>query len=133
MLFLLLACATEAPSGPPRSEPTEPTALADRREIDLDAFIAAAESEILLLDVRTKQEFESGHVPKAKHLPLAEVTPQHWLLRDHAKSDPVYVICESGARSGRAAKALAAGGFTAINVTAGTAGWRARGLPLETP
>jgi rhodanese-related sulfurtransferase len=44
---------------------------------------------------------------------------------------PVFVICASGNRSRQVADHLRAQGLTAVNVSDGTAGWAARGWPLD--
>ena len=44
----------------------------------------------------------------------------------------VYVICRSGARSARAAQALAGAGWTTLNVADGMQGWQAAGRPMIT-
>ena len=43
---------------------------------------------------------------------------------------PVYLICRSGARSNRAAHALAGAGWDAVNVSDGMQGWAAAGRPM---
>ena len=48
---------------------------------------------------------------------------------DHAA--PLYVICQSGGRSARAADELSAAGLHAVNVLGGTGGWVQRGWPVE--
>ena len=67
----------------------------------------------LLLDVRSKDEFDAGHVIDARHLPQAELSDG---LEKFAKFRDKVVItfCESGMRSGGAARALRAAGFTKV-------------------
>ncbi len=142
-LVALLACggtqqaaAPEAPapgSGPeakpaaPASKPAEvPT------EVDIQAFHAAYEAgEVpLLVDVRTPEEWEAGHVPGAVHIPMREIQGRLAELEPH-KSDPIYVICASGGRSSRVSEMLRSQGFKAVNVAGGTNGWKAAGYPVE--
>ncbi len=82
-----------------------------------------------LLDVREDDEWAAGYAPGARHIPLGE-------LSVHAAEIPqdqaVYVICRSGVRSARAAQALAAAGWEAINVAGGMQDWAAAGRPMTT-
>lgn len=70
----------------------------------------------LILDVREPYEFEAGHIPGAKNVPLGKVA-------SYKTEKPVYVICQSGMRSKRAAKLLKANGIDVTNVAGGMANW----------
>ena len=65
-----------------------------------------------LIDVRTPEEFESGHLSAAKNLPLRELAARLGELEP--KSAPVVLYCESGTRSAVARRILKRGGFTAV-------------------
>jgi rhodanese-related sulfurtransferase len=79
--------------------------------------------EVVLLDVREPQEFASGHVPGARNLPQADLATR---LSDVPRDRPVYVICQGGFRSLRAAQFLGQVGFKDVaSVSGGTEGWRA--------
>ena len=81
----------------------------------------------LLVDVRTSGEFRSGHVPGAKNIPLDQLAAR---LAELGTSDQeVYLICQSGGRSARAAATLAAKGLRPVNVSGGTGAWLAAGYP----
>jgi len=84
----------------------------------------------VLVDVRTPFEYQAGHAAGALNVPLVEVTRR---LPDlvEGRACPVYLICQTGARSGTAQSALAKMGIETINVTGGMRAWRAAGLPLE--
>lgn len=65
----------------------------------------------LLVDVRSRAEFASGHVEGALHLPLERLAEDvHKLLPD--KAAPVLLYCLSGARSGMALQWLRQMGYT---------------------
>lgn len=52
----------------------------------------------LLLDVRTPEEYQEGHIPESKNLPLQSLANQAGsLIRQ--KSTPIFVYCHSGSRS----------------------------------
>lgn len=97
------------------------------REIDLRGFAAALADGAFVIDVREPFEYESGHVPGAILMPAAQV-PYH--ISDLPKDRPVYVICASGGRSGRAAELLSRSGVQAISVAGGTSGWIGQGRPV---
>ena len=84
----------------------------------------------LLVDVRSREEFESGHVIDARHLPQDEVAGAGESLKKY-RDKPVIVCCESGMRSGAAARVLKAQGFTnVLNLRGGLGAWRTENLPL---
>ena len=88
--------------------------------------------QIVLVDVRTENEWQSG-VAKGAHTvtlgdPRMVDTIYGFLKEDETK--PVAVICRSGMRSGRAAKLLVQAGFTNVsNVKGGMMAWAAANLP----
>ena len=80
-----------------------------------------------LLDVREPWEWTAGHVPTAKHIPLAQLNHR---ADEIPKDDTVYVICRSGARSARVTLALTGAGWQAVNVGGGMQDWAAAGRPM---
>lgn len=85
----------------------------------------------LVLDVREASEFASGHLPRARHIPLKELGKR---LDEIAKfkEKPVVITCRSGARSGSACRALRNAGFTQVfNLKGGVAAWEQASLPVE--
>ncbi len=84
----------------------------------------------LLLDVRTQSEFDAGHIRDARHLPQEQLASSGEALKKY-KEKVVVACCESGMRSGAAARVLRAQGFTKIvNLRGGLQAWRAENLPL---
>lgn len=65
-----------------------------------------------IVDVRSKTEFEGGHLRTSINIPLDNLPKQ---LGDLDKSKPVITCCASGIRSGSAKRMLKAQGFEAIN------------------
>lgn len=83
----------------------------------------------VLLDVREADEWQSGHVPGAVHLPLfrlADGVP----LPPEARGRGLVVICRSGNRSRRAAEILSGNGVEAVDVIGGMRAWARAGLPV---
>ncbi|MGB3683078.1 MAG: rhodanese-like domain-containing protein [Rubrobacteraceae bacterium] len=81
-----------------------------------------------LVDVRERWEYEDAHIPGAKNVPLGELPG-----RVDELEEPVVLVCASGSRSERAAHYLTEHGIleNVANLMGGTAGWQARGLPVE--
>ncbi|WP_338856201.1 rhodanese-like domain-containing protein [Gordonia hongkongensis] len=76
---------------------------------------------IRIIDVRDPAEFADDHVPAAENHPLAQLDI---LVDQCTPGQVVYVICQSGNRSLRAAARLRAAGIDARSVAGGTAQWR---------
>ncbi len=133
LLFALLACSgsSDPAQSATTSEPTEPTSLNKRSDVEMAPFFDAVQSGASVIDVRTTEEFASGHVPGAVNVPISQLRPDHPRVKDLAKDKPIYMICAAGVRSSRGADLMASAGFTAVNVTGGTGAWAAAGHPLE--
>jgi rhodanese-related sulfurtransferase len=87
----------------------------------------------LLLDVRTQAEFDAGHILDARHVPQDQIASSGEVLKRY-KDKVVIACCESGMRSGAAARVLQAQGFTkVVNLKGGLQSWRAENLPLVKP
>jgi len=83
-----------------------------------------------LIDVRSGDEFSSGHVPGA------ELMPSNTLMERGSsipKDGTVYLICRSGMRSAQAASFLAREfrHKNLINIEGGTMAWKKAGYPIE--
>lgn len=89
-------------------------------EISIEELSNLVGNGITLIDVRSAEEFEEGHVPGARLLPLDQIEAR----ADEVPRDvEVYLICRSGGRSARALGILAQRGHHCINVAGGTLGW----------
>lgn len=58
----------------------------------------------VLLDVRTPQEYQCGHIPGSINAPLQTLGREDALPSDH--NTPLFVYCHSGVRSGQAVRLL---------------------------
>jgi rhodanese-related sulfurtransferase len=86
-------------------------------------------NDALVLDVREDKEFASGHIPKAKHIPLGKLSSRMQEL-DKFKTQPILVTCRSGQRSARACGMLKKAGFeTVYNQAGGILAWERANLP----
>ncbi len=67
----------------------------------------------LLVDVRTPAEFNSGHIPDAKNVPLDQIAAKlPSMVKD--KNQPLLLHCQSGMRSGIATKQLKSLGYAKV-------------------
>lgn len=83
--------------------------------------------EVQLIDVRTPEEFEAGHIEGAKNIDFfSEEFPAAFEKLDRTK--PLYIYCRSGNRSQKAAAKLSEMGFvTIIDLEGGFKAWTAEG------
>lgn len=82
----------------------------------------------LILDVRTPEEYASGHVEGARLAPLDALASFAALLE---KESSLYVICRSGGRSQAACGLLDHLGFKDVtNIEGGILAWSAAGYAL---
>jgi len=69
--------------------------------------------ECPLLDVRTPEEFASGHIPGSVNLPLQ--TLDQITVKYPDMSQPIYLYCRSGSRSKQAKKRLLQLGYKTVH------------------
>ncbi|MGO4493092.1 rhodanese-like domain-containing protein [Arthrobacter sp. 2YAF22_2] len=81
-----------------------------------------------LIDVRSTQEWRSGHAPQAKHFPLDKLQAG---APGIYKTRPVIAMCQSGVRSASAARILAAQGYESYSLRGGMGAWRQAGEPVR--
>jgi len=67
----------------------------------------------IVLDVRSGEEFRSGHIPGSINIPLGQVKENIPILKK--KNKPVITVCHSGVKSGIAKSVLAAAGVEVYN------------------
>lgn len=65
----------------------------------------------LLLDVRTPEEYQSGHLPDTRNVPLDQIANA-----EIETGRPVFVFCHSGMRSRQACSILESRGYDVTNI-----------------
>jgi rhodanese-related sulfurtransferase len=96
---------------------------------DVPPAIAAelhARGAVTVIDVREDDEWTTGHISGAIHIPLAMLDPA-----SIDASKPIITVCRSGNRSGKAADKLRAVGLMVRNMTGGMQDWVRTGLPVD--
>ena len=88
------------------------TACAKTGEINPEVMV---DNNTILIDVRTKDEFKSGHLEKAIHIPYTEIEEKINSITKDTNQD-IVLYCRSGRRSGIAQKTLLKMGYkNAVN------------------
>ncbi len=82
---------------------------------DLDAVRATA----FVLDVRTRAEFATGHLPDALNVPHTELRDRLDEIAAAAAGRPIRVMCQSGVRSAIAHRVLVQAGFDSASLSGG--------------
>ena len=76
----------------------------------------------LLVDVRNPSEYDGGHIPGSCNFALSRIL-QEAEAEFPDKSQPLYVYCQSGARSARAGKLLELLGYESVTDLGGIASY----------
>ena len=109
----------------------KPSLLNTYSTVGVDEFqTLIADPGMQLLDVRTQEEFDEGHIAGAI---LVDVNDSAFVDKAMAVLDTqrqVAVYCRSGRRSARAANQLAAKGMTVTNLDGGIIAWQDSGKTL---
>src|SRR5690349_24619135 len=83
----------------------------------------------LVVDLSSSQDYERGHIPGARHVPLSQFDPENKDLAK-VKELPVAVYCKNGHTSSQAASRLVKAGFKQVYWLGGGLGaWQQGGLP----
>jgi len=84
----------------------------------------------VLIDVCEPAEFAAGHASGARNIPFGSVETSKDLPSN--KTLPLVLVCQTGARAGRAAGMLRKAGYANVQVLAGgMKAWREANLPIE--
>ena len=81
----------------------------------------------VLIDVRSKGEYDSGHVKEAVNIPHTEIKEKKDLIKQLTganKKKPIVVYCQSGGRSSIAQKTLQELGYTRVTNHGGIGTWK---------
>jgi len=98
------------------------------KNVDVSKFLKLVNSKDgQILDVRTPEEWAKGTIMGAIKMNIFD-SDFNTQLNQLDKSQPVYVYCKSGGRSGKAAKIMKELGFTTVyNLNGGIGAWNSAG------
>jgi rhodanese-related sulfurtransferase len=118
VLALLLA-----PSGCKRDAPTNSAGAATQNPYPNTAALRAAmkAGKVVVVDVRTPDEWRRGRIPGAKHIPLSEVAKR---ASELPKDKDIVTYCAVGARSAAAARILKRLGYQRVFNFGGLSDWK---------
>ena len=121
-LCLLVGCGGE-------EKPQEETVVVTFQQISQEEAktIMSTNQQAVILDVRTQEEYDSGHIKGAVLLPVDEITVETAQAVIPSQDTQVLVYCRSGNRSVTASKVLAQLGYTEVYEFGGINTW-----PYET-
>lgn len=113
----------------PRQEPGEPYYRVDSNEAR--TMLEQDPDQTVVVDVRRDDEWVSGHVAGATHIPIDDLTDR---IGEVPQGKKVLFICAAGVRSGLACEVAAAMGFepeNLYNIEDGTPQWIAGNHPTS--
>jgi hydroxyacylglutathione hydrolase len=88
-------------------------------------------SRLQVLDVRSPEEFDKGHIPGAEHRFVADMRRR---IDGLDKERPIATYCASGYRASLASSLMQSRGFKNVsNVPGSWEAWIQSGYPVETP
>lgn len=121
LLYSLLAvgCASQAPA-----ENSSKQKNGEYHKITAQEAKSRIENNpsVVIVDVRTKEEYQENHIDKALLLPLQQLTQQANTILPN-KNTEILVYCRSGNRSRQAAEKLIEMGYTAVYDFGGIQDW----------
>jgi molybdopterin/thiamine biosynthesis adenylyltransferase len=106
---------------------------AEIEEIGAEVARRRADDGAVVIDVRERDEWEEGHIPRALHIPRGFLESRvETAVPDRTR--PVVLYCASGNRSAFAAKALEELGYENVaSLVGGFTDWKRNGFPFEVP
>lgn len=104
------------------------TAAENISPADYQSQFVASSTSHLLIDVRTAEEFASGHIRGSVNIPVESLQSR---LNEVPANQPIVVYCRSGNRSALASDILKQAGYSSIYDLGGIIDWTAQGFPVE--
>jgi len=127
-IFLLTACGNISVNGQQKNLDSP------IKTVNAETFKKLIEpGDGVLIDVRTPEEYESGHIAGAQNINVNDGSFVE-KITSLPKDKTIYVYCRSGKRSLKAAGILSENGFKIIyNLDSGILGWQSKGFPVTNP
>ncbi|MBQ8590290.1 MAG: rhodanese-like domain-containing protein [Firmicutes bacterium] len=93
-----------------------------RPKIDDEVKLFRETEGAVLLDVRTRKEYDRGRIPGSKNIPLQEIQSTEDVIPD--KNTPLFVYCLSGGRSSQAVSELMRMGYQNVKNIGGISDYK---------
>ncbi|WP_413700283.1 rhodanese-like domain-containing protein [Psychromonas sp. KJ10-10] len=95
-----------------------------------EATMLINKQDAIVVDVRSKEDFQNGHIVNAKNITLSQIEKGSFSAIESHKQTPIIVVCDTGARSASATSKLVKAEFTQVtNLFSGMSGWKSANLP----
>lgn len=88
-----------------------------KQDINAGVNSFCKEDRAMLIDVREPGEYKQGHISGARNIPLSKIENVKSAIHD--MDMPIYLYCQKGSRSSRAASALKKMGYTKVQSIGG--------------
>jgi rhodanese-related sulfurtransferase len=96
----------------------------------LEAILLINREDATIVDVRATGDFEKGHMPNARNLPLVDLERRRAEL-DKFRTKPLLICCSDGVQTGKAIAALKKAGFEKLyGLRGGLYEWGKAGQPI---
>ena len=116
-MMLTVACSQGETKPAETSTTTEKPKLLEKAEIKtmtgeelVDQNSDKKKDEVIIIDVRSSEEYKAGHIPNAINIFVDEFESRLNEIEDY-KDKPIITYCNSGKKSGQAAEILVNNGF----------------------
>lgn len=86
--------------------------LLKKKDINKEILEFKGTIDAVLLDVRSKGEYQEGHISGSKNIELEKIDTVGLFIKD--KTTPIFIYCYSGSRSELAMSALKNMGYTSV-------------------
>lgn len=116
VLTLMMLIFTERQKSGKSASPAEATRMINKENA-------------VVLDIRGKKEFATGHIANSMNIPLADLDRRIGELNPH-KQKPIVVVCNMGQTAGTACRKLRAAGFNPVRLSGGITEWRGQNMPV---
>lgn len=127
LLFLVFIACQKKTSDTSDSQSSE--SIYEKLEAGRFSEVLQANPKAPILDVRSPEEYQTGHLENAQNLNWNEKAAFEKGIASLDKKSPIFVYCLAGSRSSAAAQKLQSMGFTTIyELEGGYLKWRAAGL-----
>jgi rhodanese-related sulfurtransferase len=111
-----------------------PDGLPPYADVDATRAQALLAAGAVVIDVRQPDEWQRGHIPGARLIPLDGIYAFGHTIRDLPAETDLVFVCEMGQRSAVACEIALVAGYAAArvhNLTGGMSAWRRLQLPTE--